>query len=155
MAKRIKRNFVKKDNLNQTKKILAALTAILFIVAIVEFTLFFYSIRYVKVYDIFFRVDNKVGVNVDVNESFINFGIAPPGGSIKKDIIIANNYKKPLVGTVIIEGDIAEFLTIEETFVLQKDEIKNLAAVIYVPIGTPVGDHRGRIIVVFKRAQLF
>lgn len=155
---RIKRfKFAKKEkskkriNKKRQKLSVILIIIILFTISIAEFAYFFYNISYVKVYNVLLRVDDRIGITVDVESSSLNLGIVPPGGSVERNIVIFNNGTKPLAGNVITKGNLAQFLSIEKNFAIQKDEAKSLSVIANVPRDTETGNYTGKIILIFKR----
>lgn len=146
-----KEKLKKQKNPRRLKLRIILLIVLLFAISIAEFVYFAYSIKYVKVYDVFLRVDNKVGINVDVENSTLNLGIVPLGGSVKREIVIVNTGDEPLAGNVITKGNLAQFLSVEKNFTIQKDEAKSLSVIADIPRDTKKGNYTGKIIIVFRK----
>ncbi len=150
--KRHSRKGLKTQKKGNKRRLLILLSiAVLFTIAIIEFIYFFYAIEYVKTYELFLRVDDRIGLNVDVESSRIDLGIVPPGGSVKREFAIANNGTKPLAGGITVRGDLAKFISAERDFIIGGNEIKRVSLIASVPRDTQIGNYTGKMILVVKR----
>lgn len=146
--KKSKRNI--KQRKNKLRVFLIFLVIAFFIVGVTELAYILYNVKYIKVYDLFLKVENKVGINVDVEKASINLGIVPLGGSVQRDIVI-NNGNDSLKVNVAVTGSIAKFVNIEKEFYLKEKEIKRLPLVAYVPHDAIEGNYTGKIIIIVLR----
>lgn len=147
-----KRGLSKRKKHSKLRLFVLLVIIALFTSSVVEIIYFFYSVKYVKVYDAFLRVErDKVGLNVDVETSKLNLGIVPPGGSVKREIVLVNNGTEPFMGSVVTKGKIAKFLLIEKEFILENDGPTRLSLIAKVPSDTRVGNYSGQIIIVLRK----
>ncbi len=148
--KRLKRQ--KKKKPSKIRIFVILLIIALFTTSVVELIYFFYSIKYVKVYDVVLRVEpNKIGLNVDVENARVNLGIVQPGGTVKREIIIVNNGTELLMGNVVARGELAKFLVIEKNFVLDNNnKPRSLSLIANIPSDARIGNYRGQVIIFFR-----
>ncbi len=148
-----KKELKKKKKMHRIRLFVTLLIIALFMTSFVELIYFFYSIKYVKVYDVVLRVEpNKVGLNVDVEKARVNLGIIQPGGTVKRDIVIVNNGTEPFLGNVVTKGELAKFLVIEKNFVLDNnDKPRSLSLIANIPSDARIGNYSGQVIIFFRK----
>ncbi|MBN1543844.1 hypothetical protein JW898_00100 [Candidatus Woesearchaeota archaeon] len=95
-----------------------------------------YKVAYVKIYDIEIKTspDKFIGFNVDPT---LHFGILPSEGGIgKKELNVMNDWDIPLLLSVRINGDAAQFIKVEDNnFILQPGEARSIAVYAIIPAG--------------------
>ena len=84
----------------------------------------------------------------DINSTSLNFGLTRPGGGSLRNIILRNTYGKDVHVDIYTTGNISDFITLDEnSFLLSKDEIKNLSFNLLVPSNIHYGSYEGNVII--------
>jgi zona occludens toxin (predicted ATPase) len=95
-------------------------------------------------------VSDKVGIAI--NESALLFGMVMPGASSRKNITIINDYEQDIKVDIVSKGNIKNFLfASENSFIMDKGELKEIKFFVKIPKDTNYGKYEGKIIFVIKR----
>ncbi len=97
----------------------------------------------VQTFDVKFTVDKNSGF--DLNSSALTFGKAAPGSSTTRKISIENNYDFPIEARVYVTGNLRDFISVDDYFVLESKEKISVPVTLYVKEDVPFGDYSGKI----------
>jgi len=129
--------------------------AALFLVASTA-TLIFYSffiVRDVKIIEMSLEVGNKILFNVDGDA--IHFGGTTPGGSAKRTVHLAHEFRFPLEVIINLDGPLSEWVSVSDNrFILKEGEFKTVSVTAKVPEDAAFGKYHGKVRLVFKRALI-
>ena len=109
----------------------------------------FYVIEEIKTIDMYLKVDDYVGINVDTDA--LHFGTVSPGGSGTRSVFLSNNYGKSLKVEIKVYGDLAEFVSVEKSLVLSKNETKKISFTASIPKNALYGNYTGRAVFILKK----
>ncbi len=96
-----------------------------------------------KEFDVFLSIAETSGF--DLGSESLNFGKIIPGSSVKKEISIGNNYDFPIEVSIIIEGDVSDFIDFEEISLFEVGESKKLSFIATAPLNSSHGNYLGKI----------
>lgn len=122
----------KKDKIKALKIVVLLAAAALIAASLTRIAYVAYekiSIYDIKEVNAKFAVGKKIGLSAD--NDIINFGIAPPGGSSTKKIVLFHEYKEPLKIKITYTGDIAEAVQPIEQFYLEPGVEKQVSLSAY------------------------
>ena len=114
--------------------------------------LFYYNfvVFDVKEYDMVLIVSDHIGF--DVTTEKLHFGMVTPGGSSTRDLIIANEFSRPLIVQIKTSGKLASWVAPSvNNFILQPNETKNVTMVAVAPEDAKYGNYTGKVKIVFRR----
>ncbi len=123
--------------------------AILLSVVFTEISYILYKITYLKIIDAQFEVSNTIGFALGKEE--LNFGIISPGGSATRYINVENYGAKSLMLQIAATGTIKDFISYNNSVLIQSNETKQLSFKVFVPETTQKGRYAGKIFLIFKR----
>ncbi len=138
---------------------LRATTALIIIIFLFGFggTMWYYAIHkvvYVRTYDIHIELvdENRAGFNVDPT---LDFGKLPVyGGQVKKFMNLGNDQDFPVLVSIQVKGDAAQFVQLEDNdFTLEPGEVKKLSVYAIVPENQATqGIYTGKAKITFLRS---
>jgi hypothetical protein len=132
-------------------------------------TLFFHSIslyKNISTIDMKIKVGNYIGFNLD--NTYLEFGTAMPGGSSERNIEIDNIYEESLFVEIDIEKKWDVYHALEESreikkewvilsdnnFVIGANEKKSVKFTIVVPEGTEYGNYTAQAVIKFSYIEV-
>ena len=113
--------------------------------------LFFSFFAVFKVYEVKLAIDvtDKSAFNVDTD--FVNFGKAAPGNSNTRTIVLAHDYRNPLLMHFVSSGNISRFISLPDDFYLSPSLSRELSLTAVIPKDAQEGHYEGKLTVYFRR----
>jgi hypothetical protein len=103
--------------------------------------------------NMYFETADIMGVNTDSEALY--FGKNYPGGTSLRQINITNDYNYPVVVSIKVEGEIAQFITVSDNdFYLEPKERKTIRYYLETRDDTPYQNFTGITRVVISRSLL-
>lgn len=109
----------------------------------------FYNIKEIKTIDMDLKVGDYVGINTDTDA--LHFGTINPGGFGTRSVLLSNNYDTTLKVKIKVYGDLAEFVSVQNNFVLLKNETKKIPFIVSIPQEAVYGNYTGKAVFILKR----
>jgi len=132
---------------------LIAFILLVSIICISATKLFYESHSIVEVRKLPVKVIVMDRVGLGLQEDVLSFGGVSPGGTSRRQMIIASYHDEPLIVSIKFNGDVSRWVQVEENdFRLEKDEEKRIEFSVYIPLETKKGEYEGEVIVIFKKA---
>lgn len=140
---------MKKNKKRYGKKIIIILLIISLLAVLLSFLLSYFSVLEVKTIKAEINISNFGGFNVD--PSYLNFGVASPGGSSSRTLSLVNNDQIPVVVNIVAQGEIKGFIPSQQVF-LNAGETKEISISAFIPPKIQFGVYRGKVLFITKRA---
>jgi hypothetical protein len=113
----------------------------------------FYVILETRTLAMQFEIGDKIGMNADTDALY--FGKSYPGSVVKRYLNMSNNNNFPLFVSIIIKGDIAQFISVSDNdFELQPGELKVITYFLRTDKNSVYGNYTGQTTILFKRLPL-
>ncbi|MEM4331105.1 MAG: hypothetical protein QW273_03815, partial [Candidatus Pacearchaeota archaeon] len=103
----------KKKEKRKNKRITLLIVFLLILFILISFFVFYYLEKrplQVIFIDVYFGVDNYLGLVSSNKSSVINFGVVPPGNAVGKKIDITNKYDFPVVAYILVDEEMERYL---------------------------------------------
>jgi len=105
-----------------------------------------YNVVQINVYDMKIKVEPGV-VGFNLENDNLNFGTVIPSGVATRYIVLSS--EKPVRVFIFFEGDMKQWVSVENNFILEGN--KTLEFVANIPANTKPGDYTGKAIIIFKK----
>ena len=116
-------------------------------VLLVGFTIYYYFFVYIadiKTLDMHLTIADKAGISGDTDA--IYFGVAPPGGSSEKWIVVRNQEDEAVKVAITKKGSIAPFVHFSENFfTLESNESRQITVSAEIPKNATYGNYTGKL----------
>ena len=104
----------------------------------------------IKELDIYLKVSNYTGFNVDTSAVF--FGAVARDGKASRDIIVANEDAKSHSVNIKIEGILKDWIIVSDNkFNLNPLQNKTVKLIVNVPSDAGYGNYTGKVRIIFKQ----
>ena len=101
-----------------------------------------------RVLPVRFMIGDKIGI--EINESALTFGRAPPGTSLYRGVFVDNPYAFPIIVRVFINKTIASYVFAPNaTFILSSGARYEVPFVLSVPSNAEAGNYSGTLLFEF------
>ena len=132
MSKKNKRKKIKKNNLFYLVLIIAIIS---FVFLVIFVFLIKSSVLEVRTIGTYLEIieGKKIGVGFNKGEKVLNFSFLNPGSSVRRAIILTNNYNIDIIVVTIVNGNIKEFIYPETGIKIKQNETKELSVSAIIP----------------------
>jgi len=112
--------------------ILILITLVILVIAGTIYYYSFFKVIKVQKANYFFSVDEKVGLNADMDA--LKFGSVPSGSVGTRGVLFKNTFDKAIIIRIKISGEKKEWIYSEENdFILEPEEEKKVKFIVTVP----------------------
>ncbi|MBN2421057.1 hypothetical protein JXB27_02145 [Candidatus Woesearchaeota archaeon] len=143
----------KKQNQNNSavRNVIFLVALAIFVVCLTRIVYFVneeMSIYYMREFNATFKVSRTAGLAADSDT--LNFGMVPPGGTSRREIILYHEYKEPLKVKIYYSGSIRHVLSPAESFYINPGEEVKIGIIAY-GIGEVNTEYSGKIKVLYLK----
>jgi cell division protein YceG involved in septum cleavage len=131
---------------------------IILFVILAFFIIFALIIKFIPTFLPFYQKDVNISMTVgnytgiDVSTSALSFGTAMRTSTVKREVIITNEYPDRIKSKLSILGNLSTWTSLsEDSFFLMTNESKTVEVSVTVPEGAEFGNYSGKLRISFTR----
>jgi len=98
------------------------------------------------------QVASRIGI--DVSQTEITFGTVPPGGTVKREVIISNMNEYDKIAHFSVEGEIKNFVKAPEDIIIGGERNVSIVVEAKVPKDAKFGNYTGELKIFLRRNKL-
>ena len=139
----------KKKGLSRKKTVMLLIVAALLSIGAVLLFYSLYALYDLKTLDVYLEVGDKQGFDVDTVR--VSFGRAMPGTWASRELIVSQDYTRPLLVSFRVDGNVSQFVHLPDPIWVDGSEPRTVSISAYVPLNQTEGVYTGKLRVAFRR----